>query len=148
MILPTPQLDQERNDSISGKMKKTKDEQKKKPSCVERLLLTAAGYVDFIRQFSSCTHTYIVVEAERCRVFPHLWQAGRRQKQTSTAGRVAAAAAAAFTLPKMPFSSQQHSLVSSCRLPPPKSNSSSKAEGVAAIETNSTSSSSSLQSSL
>lgn len=54
---------------------------KKKPSCVERLLLTAAGYVDFIRQFSSCTHTYIVVEAERCRVFPHLWQAGRNKHQ-------------------------------------------------------------------
>lgn len=63
--------------------------------------------------------SYVYIETKMCgnvRSFPP-FMAGK-QKQTSTAGRVAAAAAAAaFTLPKMPFSSQQHSLMSSCRLP-------------------------------
>lgn len=61
--------------------------------------------------------SYVYIEAKMCgnvRSFPP-FMAGK-QKQTSTAGRVATAAAA-FTLPKMPFSSQQHSLMSSCRLP-------------------------------
>lgn len=89
------------------------------PSCVERLLLTAAAltlYVNFRRGLIRVHRSKDV--RHNVRSFPP-FMAGK-QKQTSTAGRVAAAAtatAAAFTLPKMPFSSQQHSLMSSCRLP-------------------------------
>lgn len=85
------------------------------PSCVERLLLTAAAltlYVNFRRGLIRVHRSKDV--RHNVRSFPP-FMAGK-QKQTSTAGRVAAAAAA-FTLPKMPFSSQQHSLMSSCRLP-------------------------------
>lgn len=85
------------------------------PSCVERLLLTAAAltlYVNFRRGLIRVHRSKDV--RHNVRSFPP-FMAGK-QKQTSTAGRVATAAAA-FTLPKMPFSSQQHSLMSSCRLP-------------------------------
>jgi len=80
-------------------------------SCVERLLLTAALtlYVNFHR-----SHTFERRKTDR-EEFSRLWQSRKNKHQVQAVGSGLAGwlegRKAAFTLPKMPFSSQQHSHV-------------------------------------
>lgn len=140
-----------RNDNISAQLGGGAQYKKKKmPSCVERLLLTAAAltlYVNFRRGLIRVHRSKDV--RQTCGVFPHLWQAGKNKHQLQ---------AGSLLLLLLSLCPKCHFLVSntlSCQvvvyqptMPPPKSNLSSKAEeGVAvAIETTSSSTTSSLQS--
>lgn len=157
VILPTPQLllpaplDGSRETTTSQPSWGGAQYKKKKmPSCVERLLLTAAAltlYVNFRRGLIRVHRSKDV--RQTCGVFPHLWQAGKNKHQLQ---------AGSLLLLLLSLCPKCHFLVSntlSCQvvvcqptMPPPKSNLSSKAEeGVAvAIETTSSSTTSSLQS--